>query len=68
MQYLNPVGRGPSLKTWPRCDLQRLQSTSVRVIPWLVSVSTSACEGSIGAQKLGHPVPESNFVFEENKV
>ena len=32
MQYRSPVGGGPSLKTWPRCDPQRRQVTSVRTM------------------------------------
>ena len=34
IQYLVPVGGGPSLKTWPRCESQRLQTTSILSIPW----------------------------------
>jgi len=30
-------------------------------MPWLASVSDSTALGLIGAQKLGQPVPESNF-------
>jgi hypothetical protein len=37
MQYRNPVGGGPSLNTWPRCDLQRPHSTSVRFMPYELS-------------------------------
>ena len=33
MQNRCPVGRGPSSKTWPRCESQRAQRTSVRTIP-----------------------------------
>ncbi len=63
MQYRNPVGRGPSGKTWPRCPLQRAQCTSVRSIPRVRSVVVSTASG-IGAKKLGHPVRLSNFVSE----
>ena len=30
MQYLRPVGGGPSWKTWPRCEPQRWHVTSTR--------------------------------------
>ena len=30
MQYRNPVGAGPSRKTWPRCASQAAHTTSVR--------------------------------------
>ena len=63
MQYRSPVGRGPSSNTWPRCPLQRAQCTSVRSIPRVRSVVVSTASAS-GAQKLGHPVPLSNFVSE----
>jgi hypothetical protein len=63
MQYRKPVGRGPSAKTWPRWPLQREQWTSVRSIPRVRSVVVSTAF-VIGAQKLGHPVPLSNFVSE----
>ncbi len=33
IQYLVPVGGGPSLKTWPKCESQRLQTTSILSIP-----------------------------------
>ena len=69
MQYRKPVGCGPSLKTWPKCPPQRLQCTSVRCEKRLMS-SYSATRfpftPSIGCQKLGQPVPESNYVSEVN--
>ncbi len=37
IQYLNPVGLGPSSKTWPRCEPQRAHSFSMRVSPRLLS-------------------------------
>jgi hypothetical protein len=33
MQYRVPRGPGPSSKTWPRCESQRAQRTSVRCMP-----------------------------------
>jgi len=38
MQNRLPVGSGPSSNTWPRCESQFAHRTSVRRIPWLVSV------------------------------
>src|SRR4051794_9476476 len=61
MQYRSPVGGGPSGKTWPRWPPQRAQWTSVRVWKKLRSTEVPMWLGSIGAQKLGQPVPESNF-------
>src|SRR5690606_9275725 len=52
------VGSGPSGKTWPRWASQRAHITSVRVIPWLVSVSLMRWSVSNGCQKLGQPEPE----------
>lgn len=34
MQYRNPVGGGPSGKTWPRWASQMAQVASMRVMPW----------------------------------
>src|SRR5579884_4100244 len=65
MQYRSPVGGGPSGKTWPRWLPQRLQWTSVRIIPWLVSVSVSTAPG-MGSLKLGQPVPLSNLRLDAN--
>lgn len=64
MQNRSPVGAGPSSNTCPRCAPQRLHITSVRRIPWLVSVSNFTLFAASGAQKLGHPVPDSNFSLE----
>ena len=66
MQYRNPVGRGPSGKTCPRCALQRLHITSTRRIPSARSSSVSTASLAKGAEKLGQPVPDSNFVSESN--
>ena len=66
MQKRRPVGLGPSSKTCPRWPPQRLHKTSVLRIPKLLSGSIFTLSFDIGAQKLGQPVPESNFVSEEN--
>jgi len=66
MQKRRPVGLGPSSKTCPRWPPQRVHKTSVLRIPELVSGSIFTLSFDIGAQKLGQPVPESNFVSEEN--
>jgi hypothetical protein len=41
---------------------------SVLVIPWDVSIAAAMLSSEIGDQKLGHPVPESNFVSELNST
>ena len=66
MQYRWPVGRGPSGNTWPRWAPQLRQRASVRTMPWLVSVSSSTASESRAWKKLGQPVPDSNFVSDEN--
>src|SRR2546430_2367804 len=43
MQYRRPVGRGPSGNTWPRCASHRLQTASVRRIPY----SLSSCAATL---------------------
>ena len=65
MQYRSPVGSGPSSNTCPRCPPHPAQWTSVRTISQLRSTPVAtAC--SIGRQKLGQPVPLSNFVVDAN--
>src|SRR3954470_14257475 len=66
MQYRSPVGPGPSGKTWPRWPPQRAQLTSVRLIPWLLSGTSSTAPATAGSVKLGQPVPESNLASELN--
>ncbi len=68
MQYRSPVGRGPSGNTCPRCALQSLHFTSVRSMPSELSPASTTFSLAIGAQKLGHPVPESNLVDELNNA
>src|SRR5471032_2197855 len=67
MQYRKPVGRGPSGNTWPRWAPQFRHRASVRVMPWLWSTFSSTASVSSDAEKLGQPVPESNFVSDENR-
>ena len=62
-QYLSPVGCGPSGKTCPKCALHARQVISVLIIPKERS-SLRKILFSIDAKKLGHPEPDSNFVFE----
>src|SRR5215831_622811 len=68
MQYRKPVGLGPSGKTWPRWASQRWQATAVRTMPNVVSRISSTFSLATGSQKLGQPVPESNFVAESNNA
>ena len=61
MQYLRPVGSGPSSKTCPRCPPHVAHVASVRVMKMERSVSVATAAGFAGAKKLGQPVPDSNF-------
>src|SRR5437588_2590907 len=56
-----PVGCGPSGKTCPRWPPHLEQSTSVRTIPYAVSVSSSTTSLPAGAENAGQPQPESYF-------
>jgi hypothetical protein len=67
MQYRIPVGGGPSSKTCPKCEPHRAQCTSVRRTNQLVSLCVPTFSGLAGAQKLGQPVPESNFVSDPKR-
>ena len=64
IQYLRPVGAGPSSNTCPRCAAQRLQVTSVRTMPLLPSKPVLTFSATEGLKKLGQPVWESNFASE----
>src|SRR3984893_5685179 len=68
MQLRSPVGPGPSSKTWPRWPLHFEQSTSVRIMPWLTSRSSSTWLSAAGCAKLGQPQPESNLASDCNSV
>ncbi len=59
-----PVGAGPSSNTWPRCPPQRRQCSSTRVPNHDRSARLRTASGS-AAQKLGQPVPLSNFCSDE---
>jgi len=65
LQYRCPVGSGPSLNTCPWCPPQRTQWYSVRGRISLKSFFVST-RPSIGAKKLGQPVPLSNFEVDAN--
>lgn len=62
MQYLRPVGSGPSSNTCPKWEPQLAHSTSVRRTNKLRSSFSCTRCSSMGAEKLGQPVPESYFV------
>src|SRR2546425_4541382 len=64
IQYLRPVGSGPSSKTCPRWEPQFEHSTSTLFIKNERSVFSFTFSFFAGSQKLGQPVPESNFVPE----
>ena len=49
MQYRSPVGRGPSLNTWPRCDSHSEHVTSVLTIPNPRSTCSPTGAPSMGA-------------------
>src|SRR3981189_1088045 len=68
MQYRSPVGCGPSSNTCPRCASHSVQATAVRAMPKVESRISRTFSFAIGAQKLGHPVPDSNFVSELNSA
>src|SRR5271168_4554140 len=68
MQYRRWVGSGPSSNTWPRCASHSVHDTAVLIIPKLLSLALRTFSSAIGAQKLGQPVPESNFVSELNNA
>src|SRR3990172_8893882 len=59
MQYLSPVGFGPSLKTCPRWESACLLRTSVLLMNNPLSSLSTILSGSSGFVKLGQPVPES---------
>ena len=67
MQYLCPVGGGPSLKRWPRCESAYLLRTSVRGRKRLKSFFSTIFSATSGRVKLGQPVPESNLSAELNR-
>src|SRR5580700_7781580 len=68
MQYRRCVGSGPSSNTWPKCASHSVHDTAVLTIPKLMSLVLRTFSVAIGCQKLGQPVPESNFVSELNNA
>ena len=68
MQYRKPVGSGPSVKTCPKCASQSAHFTSVRNTPALKSFFSRTFSAAMASQKLGQPVPESNFAFESKSA
>ena len=68
MQYLWPVGAGPSGNLWPKCELHWEHTASSRTIPWLRSSIIEIEFGSIVSKKLGHPDPDSYFVLDEKRA
>jgi hypothetical protein len=67
MQYRKPVGLGLSLNTCPKRAPHLLHITSIRLMKKLSSNCSLIFSSLIGVQKLGHPVPESNFASDLNK-
>ena len=65
MQYLFPVGFGPSSNKCPRCPPHLAQTTSTLFIPKVLSSLSSTFPLETTSQKLGHPLPESNLVSDE---
>ncbi len=49
MQKRWPVGAGPSSNTCPRCDPQRRHRTSVRIMPWEWSSTSSSASATLGS-------------------
>src|ERR1700722_2391221 len=68
MQYRRPVGLGPSSNTWPRCASHSVHATAIRSVPSELSWISRTFSFAIGSQKLGQPVPASNFVAELNSA
>ena len=54
------------MNTWPRWASQLAQRISVRTMPWDRSVMVVIAPAFTPCQKLGQPVPDSNFVVELN--
>jgi hypothetical protein len=67
MQYLRPVGGGPSSKTWPKCPPHFEHSTSVLAMPSDPSFSIFMAFFETGEKKLGQPLMELNFSPELNR-
>ena len=59
-------GRGAVVEDVAEVGAARRQTTSIRPTQRLWSTSDPTAPFPIGSQKLGQPVPESNFVAEAN--
>lgn len=68
VQYLRPVGGGPSGNTCPRWLSHLAHLISVRTMPSDRSCCSRMASSEAGAQKLGQPDPLSYFVLLENKA
>ena len=66
IQYLKPVGWGPSLKTCPRWASQLEHFTSVLTIPNELSSNSFIELLLLGIKKLGQPQPASYFENDSN--
>src|SRR5690606_41317258 len=67
MQWRSPVGGGPSSKPCPCWPPQLVQCTSTRLIQSELSSLVPMAPG-IWSQKLGQPVPLSNFLSASNNA
>jgi hypothetical protein len=67
IQYLNPVGWGPSGKRCPKCEPQFEQTVSSLIMPWLRSSTILTLSVEIESKKLGQPDFESNLVSDEKR-
>src|SRR3984885_16133940 len=68
MQYRRCVGAGPSSNTRTRYTPHSVHDTAVLTMPKLMSLELLTFSCAVGCQKLGQPVPESNFVSELNNA
>ena len=66
MHHRWPVGRGPSPKTWPRWPPHVAQLASRRGTSSLKSVWTATASRVAASEKLGQPVPDSNWSSARN--
>ena len=66
IQYLFPVGFGPSLNKWPRWESAFTDLTSIRDILNERSGMFTTLSGTRGRVKEGQPVPDLNLSFELN--
>ena len=67
MQYLNPVGLGPSWNRCPKCESADLDRNSIRTMLKAVSLWRTMFSCTSGRVKEGQPVPDLNLSFELNR-